>query len=430
MISGRYWGGLRQIINPVRSFRNPIHLKFILPLLLLVVPCAAQVQLTLESAVQQALSTNPQLGVAQGRIEDAKGMRVQAGLGPNPRLAVQSEDARFWEGHPGSFPDYTEDYAFIGQTFEVAGKRARRVDVATAGVHRTEFEQELLRRQIRARVSGAYWTAAGAVRLRDLLQQSLRTYEDDVNYSRNRVQQGVMAETDLMRIELERDRVQMQLMTATREADQAIVELYRAIGKSDFPPTVLEDSLAKPRAVVLPELAHVLEARPEMEIAKEAVTEAQANIKLQHADAKPDPEGFLGYKRDVGLDTLYAAVQVDLPFRNRNQGNIAAAQGQLHIAQSNLAATEAGVKADVASAVRGYQDERKLLDTLPATQSRAEETDRLARAAFREGGISLLRLLDAERNRIDVEMQYSQALVNLQQSIVNLQFASGEGTDK
>ncbi|HEY1213873.1 MAG TPA: TolC family protein, partial [Bryobacteraceae bacterium] len=368
--------------------------------------CSAQVPLTLESAIQQALSANPQLDVAQGRIEDAKGMRVQAGLGPNPRLTLQSEDMRAWQAQPRSFASDTENYAYVGQTFETAGKRARRVELATAGVHRTEYERELLKRQIRARVSAAYWNATAAARTRDLLRESLRTYEEDVNYSKNRVEQGVMAETDLMRVQLERDRVRMQLMTADRDANQTMVELYRAMGRSEFPPTTLTDRLASPRAVALPDLVRVLETRPEMQIAREAVTEAESNIRLQHADAKPDPEAFLGYKRNLGLDTIYAAVQVDLPFRNRNQGNIAAAQAQLHMAQANLRATEAGVKADLASAERASQDERKLIETLPETQARAEEAERLARAAFREGGIPLLRLLDAERYRIDMETQY------------------------
>lgn len=103
MVCGRYWGGLRQNINPVRFFRNLISLKLFFPFLLLAASCLAQVHITLESAVEQALSANPQLGVAQGRIEDAEGVRAQAGLGPNPRLAVQTEDLRFWEGHPRSF---------------------------------------------------------------------------------------------------------------------------------------------------------------------------------------------------------------------------------------------------------------------------------------------------------------------------------------
>ncbi len=412
------------------SFRRSPHLcRLFLPLLLTGIS-SAQVRLPLEEAVQQALSMNPQLSVAQGRIEQAQGYRMQAGLGPNPRLVLQAEDLRYWEGHPRGFIATTENYAYVGQTFEVAGKRARRVDVASANVRLTEFDRELLRRQIRARVGIAYWYAAGAARLRDLLQESLHTYEQNVNYSRNRVQQGVMAETDLMRIQLERDRVRLQLMTANKNADQALVELYRAIGKSEFPPTVLTDSLANPSMVNLPEVAHVLEIRPEMKAARESVTVAQSNIRLQHADAKPDPTAYLGYKRNLGLDTIYAAVQIDLPFRNRNQGNIAAAQAQLHSAQASLRMAEASVKADLASAERAYQDERNLLDTLPRTQRIAEETGKLAEAAFREGGTSLLRLLDAERYRIDVETQYSQALVSLQQSIVNLQYASGEDVTK
>jgi outer membrane protein, heavy metal efflux system len=408
------------------SFSITILFRDLFFLSLVAATCSAQVQLTLDAAVQQALSANPLLDVAQGRIDDAKGIRVQAGLGPNPRLTVQSEDMRAWQTRPRSFASDTENYAYVGQTFEVAGKRARRVDVASAGVHRAEYERELLKRQIRARVSAAYWNAAGALRTRDLLRENLRTYEEDVSYSRNRVQQGVMAETDLMRVELERDRVRMQLITADRDADQMLIELYRAMGKGEFPPTTLTDRLASPRAVVLPDLARVLEVRPEMQIARESVTQAESNIRLQHADAKPDPEAFLGYKRNLGLDTIYAAVQVDLPFRNRNQGNIAAAQAQLHTAQANVRTVETGVKADLASAERAYADEQKLAGTLPETQAHAEEAERLARAAFREGGIPLLRLLDAERYRIDIETQYTRALVDLHQSIVNLEYASGE----
>lgn len=48
---------------------------------------------------------------------------------------------------------------------------------------------------------------------------------------------------------------------------------------------------------------------------------------------------------------------------------------------------------------------------MPNTLTTAQETERLARAAYREGAIDLLRLMDAERNRIDVETQYYRALV-------------------
>ena len=175
----------------------------------------------------------------------------------------------------------------------------------------------------------------------------------------------------------------------------------------------------------MPDMKEALSARPEGKISQEAVARAEANLKLQRANAKPDPEAFVGYKRNMIYDTLYASLQIDLPIRNRNQGNIGSAQAELQIARANVAVTEANIKADLTGAIRSYRDEKDLVDRLPATRSESLETVRLARAAYREGGIDLIRLLDAERTEIDFEMQYLQSLVQLRQSIVNLQIASG-----
>ncbi len=388
----------------------------------------AQVSLSLQGAVQQALGGNPRLSMAQGRMEEAIDFRTQASLGPNPRLTLQTEDIRPSSNRlPFSFVNSTEDYITIGQVIETAGKRGKRTGFADSAVQTTRMEQDLTRRQIIGTVSAAYWLAAGYVRNRDLLQETLLTFEEDVTYSRNRVNEGVMAESDLMRIQLERDRIRAALLTATREADQGFINLYRAMGKTDFPPTQLADSLEGVPKIALPELTRVLQVRPEMQIAREAVIAAESDIKLQKANAKPDPEAFAGYKRNVGYDTVYAALQIDLPVRNRNQGNIGSAAARLHIAQSSLKAAEASVTADLESARRAYQDQQQLLDMLPETLSRARESERLARAAYREGGIDILRLLDAERSRIQVETDYYRALADLRGSIVNLNLASGGG---
>jgi outer membrane protein, heavy metal efflux system len=384
------------------------------------------VDLSFQSALQQALGGNPQLAAAEGRVEDARGQQTQAGLKPNPRLTVQSEDIRqSTRQAPFSFVDSTEDYVLLGQIIETARKRERRVDLASSVVQTTQWERELTRRQITGRVASAYWTAVSLVHTRDLLQEVLRTYQEDVDYSRNRVNEGIMAEADLIRIQLERDRTRAEALTAAREADQAIVNLYRAMGKREFPPTRLTDALENIGQVTLPELTNVLQVRPELQIARQAVAEAEANIRLQKANSKPDPEAFVGYKRNGAFDTLYGAVQINLPVRNRNQGNIASAQARLRIAHANLNTIETNVKADVEAAIRAYRDVRALLDILPDTLSRATEAERLARAAYREGGIDLLRLLDAERSRIQAQAEYNRALTDLHQSIIGLYLAGG-----
>ncbi len=391
----------------------------------LVETCSAQVRLTLQEALNEATQVNPQLTAARARLDEARGQRTQAGLAPNPRFVVQAEDYRFWGSQPHAFADTTEDYAYLGQTFETDRKRAKRVEVASSVVRQTETEQDLLIRQIRTHVISAYWNAAGATRIRNLLQENLKTYDEDVIYNRNRVHEGVMAETDLMRLELERDRVRLQGITAARDADEAVIELYRSIGRADFPTVVLLDSLDNIPAVTLPDMKQIFGARPELQVSRELVTEAQSNIRLQKANAKPDPEVFLGYKRELQLNTLYGAVQVDLPIRNRNQGAIASSEAQLRLNQANLATTEINIKAEVASAERAYRNALEIFQAFPTTRTRAEEVERLARAAYREGGIDLIRLLDAERSRIEVETEYARALVDLQQRIVTLQLAIG-----
>jgi cobalt-zinc-cadmium efflux system outer membrane protein len=397
--------------------------------LLLHLSCAgklfAQTRLTLPDAISQALQNTPQVQIAQSRTQAAIGQRTQAALKPNPRLFLQTEDVRAWGTPALPYWQGTEEYAYLGQVFETAGKRHRRVDVASSDVRSSEVGENLQYRQVVARISGSYWAAAGAAALRDLYSQTLRTYDEDFTYSQNRVREGVMAEADLLRLQLERDLVRAQASGAARDADLANVELFRAMGRSDYPSILEVDRLEEPPEVNAPSAKEALAARPEENIARQQIARAEQNIRLQKANAKPDPEFYMGYKRNTGQDTLFAAVQVDLPIRNRNQGNIGTAQADLRTAEANLKFVEANLNADFEGAKRAYERDRDLLRQYSSTRQQAAQTETLARGAYREGGIDLIRLLDAERSRISVEMQYIRTLVELRQSIVNLQLASG-----
>ena len=420
--------GKTQFLKP-RSLRDHLYSvwRYILLLALLwSVPAFCQTRLTLEQAEAEALHNNPELLIANARVQEMYGAKLQAGLRPNPRVTLQTEDIRPSQpGQPFSFPNSTEDYITVGQVVETGGKRSRRVVVANAGVHATEIEAQLARRRLAAAVSLAFWNAMSAQEVKRLTEQNLKTYDEDVVYSTNRVNQGVSAESDLIRIQIERDRVQASLLAANREVDQTRLELFRVMGRRDLSATELvatTDSLGEPR---LPPVEKLLSEAPQIKIANEQLIQAQAELRLQMSNGKPDPEILVGYKRNVGADTAYAALQLDLPIRNRNQGNVASAAARVHEAEANLRLVERNVRVDLYSAQRDYDDERTLLDTLPRTVSQAEESERLARAAYREGALDLLKLLDAERTRIQVQVEYRRARTDLQQRVINLQLASG-----
>ncbi len=385
-----------------------------------------QVQLSLESALQQALSINPDLSITKSQTDVARGQLVQAGLRPNPRLLVQTEDIRPGTTQaPFSFANSTEDYLTVGQTIEVAGKRRGRIQVAGAGVGIAENQQQLTRVQIVSRVTAAYWNAVLADRTRDLASQSLQTYDEDVRYIGNRVKEGVAAEGDLIRLTIERERIRTTLLGAKRDSEQALVYLFRAIGANQFPSAVLTTRLEDSKIQDIPNLESVLAKRKDVAVARASLEQAESNLKLQHAAARPDPEVLVGYKRNSGFDTAYAALQIDLPIHNRNQGNISSAQAQVRVAQSNLQLILNTVRADYESAVRGYRDQQNLIATLPTTITQSQDAERRARAAYREGGIQLFALLDAERVRIQSEQDYARALADLQQAINTLHLATG-----
>ncbi|HBY63306.1 MAG TPA: hypothetical protein DEH78_26080, partial [Solibacterales bacterium] len=134
---------------------------------------AGQTPLSLREAVDRALAAHPSLAASEGRIAASEGLRRQAGLAPNPRLILQSENTRPYGNPSFRYWRDTDNFAFLQQPIETAGKRDRRVEAAGAGVERAEREREVLRWTIAARVRQAYWQAAGARRIQDLFAETV-----------------------------------------------------------------------------------------------------------------------------------------------------------------------------------------------------------------------------------------------------------------
>lgn len=394
----------------------------------------AQTRLALADAVSEALRGNSQLAVAAARTGVAEGLRQQAGLGPNPRLTLQSENARAWGTPTFSYARDADSLALITHTFENGGKRIRRVELASTTVRRSEIETSLQRTHIVSRVSFAYWTAAGLARGRDLLLQEAVNFERVVEFHRNRVREGASPELDLLRVEVERDRLIASARTAAQDADRARIALFREMGKTEFPAVEFADDLEKLIPVTMIAVDEILSHRPEIQLARQVIEQATANLHLQQANAKTDPDVQFGYKRTAGLstagpaayNTVFGSIQIPIAIRNRNQGQIAAAVAEIVAAEHSLAATTALVRAEVESATLDYLSRQRLLsETLAPMRDRANDVYKIADAAYREGGSDVLRLLDAERTKIETQFAYVKTLTELQQSAVAVATAQG-----
>ena len=380
--------------------------------------------LSLHAAIEQAQSS-PQAREAQDRVDAYHGGVTQAGLRPNPRVYLQSEDIRPWADN-FSFANQTEDYGELAQLFELGGKRSGRLAVARASLQQTEAERTLVLQQIAGQVAAAYWSAVVSEGVARLLEDDMQAVDAIVSYNKERVQAGAMRGVDLLRVQIERDRLQLALATARREVLLTRIELFKQMGREPNKEIKLTDALDAFQPIETQAIAAVLTNRADVAVAREAVGVATAEVKLQHAQGVPDLDIFGGYKRNSGTNTLYTAIQIPLPFSNRNQGEIERAKATVRLAQDRLLQLELVVRADVTAAEETYTLQQQVVQTvLPDMRSRAKQNLAIMDDAYRTGGVDLLRYLDAERTAFDVEVTALHTLAEFQQAGLRLQLAYG-----
>ena len=349
----------------------------------------------------------------------------QAGLGLNPRLFLTAEDLRPWASDY-DFPNQTEDYGYLSQTFEVSGKRRKRVALAQAQLAQAEASRALQLQVLAANVAASYWSAAVSARVVSLLEQDKQAVDEMVRYNRERVEAGATRGVEHLRVQIEQDRLTVALRNAERDATLARVELFRQMGRAPEKDVRFADAPETVKPVAPVPVETVLAQRPDVRAAQDAEQAAEADVKLQHALAKPDPDVLGGYKRNAANNTLFAGVQIPLPVRNRNQGEIERAEASVAFAQATLRQTELQVRAEVAAAQENYDRDREIAQkVVPDMRSRAAENLRILTEAYQLGGVDLLRFLDAERTEFDVEVNALRTLVQYQTSALRLQQAYG-----
>lgn len=391
-------------------------------------PCRAQSRLSLREAIDRALQSRASLKAEAERVSSAEGLRRQAGLIPNPEFQFQNENLR-----PGqTYGRDVDTLALINQPLDVLGKRKQRVAVAGEGVLRTQAELELARWQVAQRVKLAYWAARGSQEIRDVLKTTADNFQKTVDYHAAQLSAGAIAEQDFLRVRLESERLKISADLAFIEAARTRVDLLKEMGAADFAEVLLTEPLAVEAQVTPLGVEQALAQRVEIRVARTALEQAKASAKLQDVMARPDLNATYGYKRTqlpdtlTGVNTAIVSLRVTLPFTDKNQGNRIAAEAEVRRQQQLLAAVEVEVRAEYYGALQEYQLRRnEFLNALQPLREHAAAISEIAAAAYAEGGTDLLRLLDAERARLDAELAWARGMVDYRQSIARLEAAEG-----
>jgi outer membrane protein, heavy metal efflux system len=385
--------------------------------------------LSLEEASEQFLKRNLALEAARQEVGVAEAERVGARLRPRPGLTVSAENLRLSGPTPtGRLYEFGATYA---QPFELGGRQKRREEVAERTVSAAEARlTEVMRRRL-FELKRAYYEGALARALLRIEQENSENFGELVRFNTVRLEEGYIAEGDLIKVRLERIKFDSAVAGAALAYRQVKVRLLEMLGEGDFERAASLDIGGRlefrPVNVDLAALRQAaLANRPEVKVAEAEVALAESVFKLERSRAAGELTPYAGYKR-VGADnTAVVGVTVPLPFGNRNQGGIARAEAEQKMAETNLRSARNRALAEVESAYRSHETARELVKAYETgILKQADESRDIALAAYREGVAELITLIDAQRTRTEVRANYYKALLEYQTSLFQLETVTG-----
>jgi len=377
---------------------------------------ATTLPLTLDQAIELALSTNPALRSATRSIDIADGAVQQAGTRPNPELSLLSE---------GTDRNTRTETAQINQVIELGGKRAARIAAAEQERNIAVADVNARRAELRADVITAYMEALTAQERVALAQASLELAHKSTEVTSRRVTAGKVSPVEQTRSSVAEAAVRLELTQA--DADLALAK--RRLTALWASPRPLDQRLEAPNAAfdhlpAWPDLAARLETSPQLRRAQSTVVGRDAQVKLERAQRTPDVTVMVGSQRERELGRTQGVIGLSLPLPlfNRNQGNILSALRRADQARDDLEAehlrltqvlADAYQRAEVASTQTVTLREH----VLPAAQSAYDA----AVTGFELGKFAFTDVLDAQRTLFQTKTQYLRALADRYRSIADIE---------
>ena len=290
-----------------------------------------------------------------------------------------------------------DGFVWFTQSLDLGARRSTRLALAAATRERAVREVDARRRDLDLRVVDVYLSSLRASQAGALLEAHEATLDELVRLVARRVTEGVAAEGDLHKLEVERTRTGLERRRLALERRQHLMRLGTLIG---LPGEDLANRLVVPvpPPVESVDIETALAQRPDLALAAAQVEERRRAADAERALGSAAFAATGGYKRTAGLHTATAGVSIDLPIGQRNRSATVRAQADAEAARLEYEQGRLLVRQEIEHALvvaRALADEVTRIDDTLVTP--ADYAQRAARAAFREGTGDALAVVDADR---------------------------------
>lgn len=412
------------------SFNRSLRALVLLVSVCAAVPAAAQeAPLTLQSAIDEALSRHPELIAIRAGIE---GQRLRAAQ--QRTLMPPMLEAQIWQWPIDTAnPSRVTYMVSAQQSFPGPGKRALRERLALSDVSVADARLVARARDIVNELRRTYADLFVARQSLDVTAERIGLLRQMADASQVRYAAGRSSQQDVLKAVVEISRLHEEQLIDEERVRLAEARLNTLLARDPgmpVGPLAAPDENARLRPVAVLQQA-ALEQQPDLQVARAEIARAEAASAVADSSRKPDFVVTGGYMLMGGeRDAFTAAVGITWPNAPWARKGVELARSE---ARSEIAASQARFDAEVnrvrlmvqAAWIRADSASRRaaLLRTSIVPQS--HQTLEVSRVGYQADRNGFLDIIDNQRTLAEARLGYYRALAELEQARADLERAVG-----
>lgn len=407
----------------------------------LVLPARAQdiphVPISLQQADSTFISQNLLLLAEKCNVDAIRAQVLQSKLWSNPNVSVtQSAYNGAYKTNGGKkwfdFSQNGEMSVQIQQLILLAGKRNKQIKIAELSAQKEEQLYFDLLRTLRYSLHSGFYNVY-------YLQQSLTVYDKEINslsklidVFQTQYKKGYVSKKEILRLKSDLLSLQSEKSSLYTQLTGALSDFNVLLHTSgiNYAPVVNQDNYKTADSLNIAALLDTAyNNRYDLKAAQIDASINENNYRYQKSMAVPDLTLMAGWDRQGSFirDYNYVGVQVDLPFFNRNQGNIKSAKLAAQASEYKMQSAEEQVKADVMQAYAIAMDAEKNYHNFD--HSFVADLDTLNQEMlknYEKKNISLIEFLDYYEAYKDNALQINSMLYNRINALEGINYSVGK----
>ncbi len=364
--------------------------------------------ITLTQAEKIFLDSNLQLLAQKYNIDAQQALIIQARLWPNPNLSLNRGpviplyDAQSNYPHSNFFLN-SENSAGISQLILLAGKRNKQIKLAKANAELAKYQFFDLLRTLKYTLRIDFFNIYYLQQSGKVYDAEIRALEQIVNAFAEQEGKGYISEKEVIRIRAQLYSFRNEYNDLINQINdiqselRLVLQLKPAVYINPLPDSMDLKSLDPDKYSFNTLIDSAYNNRTDLQIARTNTNINKLTYSYQKALAVPDLTASFSYDRQGSYATNFNAVglAMDLPFFNRNQGNIRSARSMIDYAIALQKTAEATVGENVARSLQKAYSQNKLYQSIdPSFSGDFERLMNEVLINYKKRNISLLDFLD------------------------------------